>query len=148
MEQNDKPRLAEVLGVEEDEEWAYPGLAGKYRIHKGTREELNKVGSSELWVSCHNEAELTKIINHPESIIRLPRLTEGERRICQDVGAKWVSRGVLGTKSVVLWDAKPECFDDGTFGSTDKAHKLARMYTGFENVHPGDCICVEEVTEP
>ena len=81
-------------------------------------------------------------INHPESIIRVPRLTEKELAICKAHGAKWVSRGALGSKTVVLWDEKPECFDDGTFGSTDTAHKLARIYTRFESIHPGDLIPV------
>lgn len=137
-----KPRLAEVLGVEEDKIWFCESSNLMYRIHDAVVEF--RTNKSEQWEMCLHTPFIFDIINHPESIIRAPRMTEAELAICKAVGAKWVSRGAFGTKSVVLWDEKPECFDDGTFGSTDTAHKLARMYTGFESVHPGECICVEE----
>lgn len=139
MENLAKPRLAEVLGVEEDKTWSYPGCFGLYRIHSGVREYWD---DNNGWLACDCEEDLIKIIAQPEAIIRTSFLTKPELAICKAVGAKWVSRGALGIKSVVLWDEKPECFDDGTFGSTDTAHKLARIYTRFESIHPGDLIPV------
>lgn len=65
-----KSRLAEILGVEEDQEFLYK--YGKYRIHNGLRQHWNSGG----WYISGNECGLVEIINHPEKINRLPRWTE------------------------------------------------------------------------
>ena len=141
-----KPRLAEILGVEEDEKWDYPGLYGPYRIHNGIREALSSSGT---WYNCGNEESLTEIINHPEKIIRSPRLTEAELAICKAVGAKWVSKNKYGARRVTLWDAKP-IFDEGMFSiPEDDEHSVTIGVIGrisdvlFPSVKPGDCIEVE-----
>ena len=65
-----KSRLAEILGVEEDQEWTFE--YGKYRIHDGMR-EFDVRGE---WKLGNSEIVLANIIKHPEKIKRLPRWTE------------------------------------------------------------------------
>lgn len=136
---HDKPRLAEALGVVEDEEWNFPGLIRTCRIHNGVRECFIE-GE---WKLCDNESILTHIINHPESIIRLPRLTEQEIAIMRAVGAKWVSLSRNAkNERVILWQDKPEMSKNGIFYG---AISIAYLNTAlFPSVKPGECIGLEE----
>ena len=75
-----KPRIAQVLGVEVDEEFTYD--FGANQVNRGTL----KIGADgkryyktgDLWSPCYNEDDLAVIINHPDRIIRKPRWTEQE----------------------------------------------------------------------
>ena len=109
-----RPRLAEVLGVEEDEEWeAYSAV---HRIHRGKRE----IKRGQDWVQGDNEAFLAVLINNPSQIKRLPRprLTEPEIAIMRAMGAKWVSFDTNSIdESVMLWSDKPDKDGNGIFSS-------------------------------
>lgn len=74
MAKMDKPRICEVLGVEEDEEWIYPGLYGPFRIHN--RKRQHECGGK--WFDCDDEMGLTLIVDRPDRIIRKLRFTEEE----------------------------------------------------------------------
>ena len=133
-----KPRLAEMLGVEVGEKFKvlrngleYDCVVGQDGAPKGT-----------AW-------EVIYAINHPESIIRAPRLTEAELAICKAVGVKWVSKNKYGARRVTLWDEKP-IFDEGMFSiPEDDEHSVTIGVIGrisdvlFPSVKPGDCIEVE-----
>lgn len=75
-----KPRIAQVLGVEVDEEFTYD--FGANQVNRGTL----KIGADgkryyktgDLWSPCYNEDDLAVIINHPDRIIRKHRWTEQE----------------------------------------------------------------------
>ena len=75
-----KPRIAQVLGVEVGEEFTYD--FGANQVNRGAF----KIGADgkryyktgDLWNPCYNEDELAVIINHPDRIIRKPRWTEQE----------------------------------------------------------------------
>lgn len=142
------PGLTGLLGVEEDEEWRYPECAGLYRVHNGVREYWDENNG---WLYCDCEEDLVKIIAHPESIIRLPRLTEPEIAIMRAVGAKYVSS--LDHEVVALWGDKPT-FDadikdgwDYTF-SFKAEHLIAGVSASlFPSMKPGDCIGLEEVED-
>lgn len=75
-----KPRIAQVLGVEVGEEFTYD--FGANQVNRGTF----KIGADgkryyktgDLWSPCYNEDDLAVIINHPDRIIRKPRWTEQE----------------------------------------------------------------------
>ena len=75
-----KPRIAQVLGVEVDEEFTYD--FGANQVNRGTF----KIGADgkryyktgDLWSPCYNEDDLAVIINHPDRIIRKHRWTEQE----------------------------------------------------------------------
>lgn len=75
-----KPRIAQVLGVEVGEEFTYD--FGANQVNRGTL----KIGADgkryyktgDLWSPCYNEDDLAVIINHPDRIIRKPRWTEQE----------------------------------------------------------------------
>lgn len=75
-----KPRIAQVLGVEVGEEFTYD--FGANQVNRGAF----KVGADgkryyktgDLWNPCYNEDDLAVIINHPDRIIRKPRWTQQE----------------------------------------------------------------------
>ena len=75
-----KPRIAQVLGVEVGEEFTYD--FGANQVNRGTF----KIGADgkryyktgDLWNPCYNEDDLAVIINHPDRIIRKTRWTEQE----------------------------------------------------------------------
>ena len=74
--QDKKPRICEVLGVEEDEVWEYPKLPGEFRIHNGIRQYFSTRDNE--WYACANERSLLEMVDHPDRIIRKPRFTEEE----------------------------------------------------------------------
>ena len=75
-----KPRIAQVLGVEVGEEFTYD--FGASQVNRGAF----KIGADgkryyktgDLWNPCYNEDDLAVIINHPDRIIRKPRWTQQE----------------------------------------------------------------------
>ena len=75
-----KPRIAQVLGVEVGEEFTYD--FGANQVNRGAF----KIGADgkryyktgDLWNPCYNEDDLAVIINHPDRIIRKHRWTEQE----------------------------------------------------------------------
>ena len=128
-----RPRLAEVLGVE---------VGKKFRILRSGIEFECVIGENGM--PLKNMWEALYAINHPESIIRAPRLTEPEIAIMRDCGAKWVSRDDdLDDGRVDLWENKP-IFDRGAFISGDGNPPVARALCKlFETMKPGDCIGLE-----
>lgn len=75
-----KPRIAQVLGVEVGEEFTYD--FGANQVNRGAF-KLGADGkryykTGDLWNPCYNEDDLAVIINHPDRIIRKPRWTEQE----------------------------------------------------------------------
>lgn len=102
-----KPRIAQVLGVEVDEEFTYD--FGANQVNRGTF----KIGADgkryyktgDLWSPCYNEDDLAVIINHPDRIIRKPRWTQQEVELFRAIQvlypkAEYVERikdsGVIG----------------------------------------------------
>lgn len=102
-----KPRIAQVLGVEVGEEFTYD--FGANQVNRGTF----KIGADgkryyktgDLWSSCYNEDDLAVIINHPDRIIRKPRWTVQEVELFRAIHmlypkAEYVERikdsGVIG----------------------------------------------------
>lgn len=75
-----KPRIAQVLGVEVGEEFTYD--FGANQVNRGAF----KIGADgkryyktgDLWNPCYNEDDLAVIINHPDRIIRKHGWTEQE----------------------------------------------------------------------
>ncbi len=129
----DKPRLAEVLGVEVGERFRVGDVGCDFWIEADgwPRSELFDRNASAKWV--------VNAINHPESIIRLPLLTEPEIAIMRAMGAKWVSRDKNGT-CANLWESEPHLTADGYA----KAKMIANVFRGrFPSVKPGDCFCAE-----
>ncbi len=129
----DKPRLAEVLGVEVDKKFRISGSSDRFWVDKYGVANAEKMGDEDaaVWVMF--------AINHPNNIVR-SCLTEAELAICKAVGAKWVSRD-NGLSVAVLWMDKPHLTDSGYEGGTVAAEIYGKH---FLCVRPGDCICVEE----
>lgn len=122
-------RLAEILGVEENEEFMFEGT--KYRIHNGNRQYFCCE-----WRYSASEDLLTRIINHPERIKR-PRLWTKE-----DVeDAKAVKRIIPNRPYRVLRD------DDGSIAvlpfGTGRGLKLNR--DSFPSLKPGEGELLDEI---
>lgn len=141
--------LAKVLGVRENEEWQYVGLRETFRIHNGVREYRDSAGN---WSPKGNEMELCEILNHPEKIIHLSKLTVVELAICKAAGAKWVSRDEHSAHFVELWAEKPKKNDSGVFCLSDEGYLPGEGAIGhlkcelFPSVGLGECINVKEVS--
>ena len=86
-----KPRIAQVLGVEVGEEFTYD--FGANQVNRGAF----KIGADgkryyktgDLWNPCYNEDDLAVIINHPDRIIRKPRWTEQEVKRAKAIKVLW-----------------------------------------------------------
>lgn len=120
MNNQDKPRICEVLGVEEDEEWTYPGWPTKYRIHDNIRQYF--VRNSNVWANCRRECALIEVINHPDRIIRKPQFTDEETVFMQylyECGAVKIERPICKDSDILvyskeiapykLWSLPPQC---------------------------------------
>lgn len=78
-----KPRIAQVLGVEVGEEFTYD--FGANQVNRGTF----KIGADgkryyktgDLWNPCYNEDDLAVIINHPDRIIRKSKQEQEEKKV-------------------------------------------------------------------
>ena len=143
MEKN-KPRLAEVLGVKVWERFkvkdSKDDIMGPFCINS----EGVMVYAEDPSVS--SDEVIYTAINHPESVIRAPRLTEAELAICKAVGAKWVSRDSTENSYVYLWDAKPKYSGVGYgFKDYNGNPSISVVYNSglFPSIHLGDCINVE-----
>ena len=140
MDKKDKPRLAEVLGVEVGEHFRVGDVGCDFWIEADgwPRSELFDRNTSSKWV--------VNAINHPESIVRGPRLTEPEIAIMRAVGAKWVSRD-KGFDDVFLWLDKPEVSEDneGYYLSSKLGNCITSIRVRlFPSVKPGECLeCLE-----
>lgn len=139
-----KPRLAEILGVEVGERF-------KVEMSYGTTDELYLDQTGVIYRDSGDARPihstcLCQAINHPESIIRAPRLTEQEIAIMRSVGAKWVS---MDDKSytrlkVDLWDVEPSKTSNGVYVALN-VDPIARVKIYlFPSAHPGDCIELED----
>lgn len=137
-----KPRLAEVLGVDVNERCRLPVNGGTLTFwvtETGCFETdpPQQVGSTYL---------LLDAINHPESIIRAPRLTEAELERCRPYGAKWVSRDKSGIDwTVNLWREKP-MYGEEIYNQTEEGSLIATIHDPnlFPSVRPGGLVEVEE----
>ena len=145
MEQKDKPRLAEVLGVKVGQKWRVvcpeEGIdsAEVCLNDKGHLIDVYGVVSSVI---------LCAAINHPESIIRSLPLTEQELELCRVFEAKYLTRNA-NSRFISMWDARPSENEGGMgkYYTIDncEAWEIASIDAKFfPSIEPGDCICVEE----
>lgn len=94
-----KPRIAQVLGVEVGEEFTYD--FGANQVNRGAF----KIGADgkryyktgDLWNPCYNEDDLAVIINHPDRIIRKSKQEQEEKNADKPL------------KDWTLGDVKMEC---------------------------------------
>lgn len=148
-----KPSICEILGVEAGE---------RFWVKEGTEEpkEEDAIYIADDGMACWSVNKIgTGIfephrmvlyaVQHPESLIRKPRLTKEELEICRALGAKWVSRDdELGdVVNVDIWDDKPEKSSDGSYMAykKDTLHIAGINFKIFPSIKPGDCINVEEL---
>ena len=147
-----KSYLAEILGLEEDEVFRVEGRNIDFRIHNGNREMWNEY--ERKWTPSACESELVNIINKRNKIVKVKQvsLTEQEKKICEDCGAKWVSLSGTETNFVILWREKPDNVIDVNnnvnYFSTNKDYQIALFDKRiFKSVKPGDLIEVMGETQ-
>lgn len=107
------PRICYVLGGEDTpleigEEFELDGISGYiYRINSEGRREYSSTDGDLVWLSAHSESDLANAINHPEKIIRKPRLTftEDEKAFMRLLGKGWLARGKDG--NLFWYEEKP-----------------------------------------
>lgn len=127
----DKPRIAQVLGVEVDEEWTVSGNdIAIYRVSGGVALEYampkyNGDGYVE-WIPAGMLC-LVDFINHPDRIIRKPRFTQQEVERAKAIKVIWPnadriqgSCGSFGVGMYYVWfssDLLGQINDDDCFPS-------------------------------
>ena len=133
----DKPRIAQVLGVEVDEEWTVSGNdIAIYRVSGGVALEYampkyNGDGYGE-WIPASMPC-LVDFINHPDRIIRKPRWTEQEVERAKTVRVLW--GGV---------DKLEKC--DLHIKAVDGTHLVATMSADlFPSLRPGETVNLDEI---
>lgn len=140
-----KSRLAEILGVEEDERWQYKGSL--YRIHNGRREDWSNPGN--YWRATCAEGELTDLINCPENIVKEGFLLDAELEICKTFQAKYLTRDFGSNDDILfvkLWDSKPKRQEDGRY--VCKGGLIAKVHCDFfPSVITDSCINVKELID-
>ena len=140
-----KSKLAEILGVEEDERWQYEGYL--YRIHNGRREVWS--GAENEWKPIILEKELTDLINCPENIIKEGFLPDAELEICKTLQAKYLTRDFgCGDDAlfVKLWNSKPERQEGGRY--VRPCGLIAKVHCDFfPSVVMDSCINVKELID-
>ncbi len=138
-----KPRLADVLGVKVRQKWRV--VCPEENIDS-VEVWLNEKGHLIGETLVAGSVILCAAINHPESIIRAPRLTEPEIAIMRAVGAKWVSRDE-GFDDVFLWSDRPRRSDDnkGYYLSSKLGDRITSIRAQlFPSVKPGECIGLDK----
>lgn len=132
--------LAEMLGVEEDQEWEYCGEI--CRIRNGFREVLLPGG---LWDRSSSEQTLSRIIKDADAIVRFP-LTKIEKERCEAYGAKWLSRDT-DSDFVNLWDERPyliKLAEKTCFIVDENTEPIVTAFARFfPSVKPGSCLCLD-----
>lgn len=142
----EKPRICEVFGVEVGQEFSYN--LKKFRVDKdGYLEWL--VGSN--WELVEYASEIIELVNRPETIKRLSRLTEKELEICKALGAKWISRAD-GSAKTELWGTTPMMrTDEGgiRYFVSERTDPIARVNNNlFPSLKYGERIPVEYTDVP
>ncbi|MCH5352973.1 MAG: hypothetical protein J1E06_05870 [Acutalibacter sp.] len=112
--------------------------------------------SPEIEIVCKHAYKCGRIKEHLEKQLKQlkpsdsgkSRLTPEELAICKNIGAKWVSKDVLGHE-VDLWEKRPRKIKGGVgAGMYVDGKRIAYLPVHcFPSVQPGDCICVEEEEE-
>lgn len=117
-----KPRLCEVLGVEEDEVFCVEeyGSLCKCRIH-GTYREC--ISSDDNWYRCNDEELLAELIADPDLIIRKP-YSEYDAMLARAIKAAypWAQYIARTSNKLYFTELNPEfseigCFKPGTMGN-------------------------------
>lgn len=156
MEMNKKETsiLAKVLGVEEDEEWRISKdthenpTFGRYRIHEGKRQAL----LGKTWLNVNNEDDLSKLINHPECIIKFknpPDLLTSEKIIIKSLQCKYISRDeeFPMNEKVRFWNEKPEKNIVGEYRGSNCGSFGELTAERFPSILPGQCFNVESIAQ-
>ena len=132
-----KPRIAQVLGVEVGEEFTYD--FGANQVNRGAF----KIGADgkryyktgDLWNPCYNEDDLAVIINHPDRIIRKPRWTEQEVEDAKAVRRVFGRDGVIERYNKAMTEPYSNLVFDHLYINEDL----------FPSLRPGESVKLEEI---
>lgn len=140
----EKPRLCEVLGVDVGQRFMVSdddSVCLEFYIDADG--ELCKARTDDKNIGIY---WLTQAINHPEKIMRVPRLTPEEVQRCKAFGAKWVGR-LTGSPPEDFWamlfSERPRMGQDGPVPEKETYIGAVRPEL-FPSVGLGDLIQVED----
>lgn len=144
--ENKKPRMCEILGVEVGERFRFTPPQGSlemYYVDGNGIIRLHYTGGT----ACKDT--IFCMINHPDKIIK-NKLTEKEQKICEAIGAKYVTMDMKTHYGRVdLWKKEPKCDADGNYKHTtngifNEPVLACVLHEVFNSVKAGDCIYVGE----
>lgn len=142
-EETPKSFLANLLGVNDDQEFEFRGQ-GLYRIHEGKRQYKL---SNTNWSDSNNESTLVEMIQDASKITRLPHLTDAELSVCKVIGGRWVSCDLRHDEHplVCVWNIRPIIDKEGRYYQED-AWPIAQLDADlFPSVRLGDCIEIADI---
>lgn len=122
----DKPRICEVLGVEVEEWFSYPGMNTSFQVTEGG---FLKCADGDLMM-C-----VPTLINHPDRIIRKPRWTEQEVERAKAI--KVLYPEICYIKS-----------NDGWLRGLNKGKEsifLDCVLSWFPSLRPGESVTLDEI---
>jgi hypothetical protein len=117
--------MNEILGVEPGEVFSYETEKYRYMVSKQGYLLYDKPGFG--WAEVMSIDRLTEIVNHPDRIIRKPRLTDGQIDLLKAaqklIGARWMAKDLWQDRTYVYTE-KPEK-DGNTYNN--KLGMVARL---------------------
>lgn len=147
MEENKKPRICEVLGVDVGEKFRVVDDSARYN---SALLEITDKGNIKFKGSVGDVAAsicVIHAINHPESIVRIPNISKTEiegLQWLQKQGACWLSRD-MDSMRIQCWPAKVYADDNGHFQNFNFLPIADVKSLLFPFVEPGDCLCIADI---
>lgn len=122
----DKPRIAQVLGVEVGEWFTYPGMSTSFQVTDGGFLKCAD-GNFKMCVPT--------LINHPDRIIRKPRWTEQEVEDAKAVRRVFGRDGVIERYNKAMTEPYSNLVFDHLYINEDL----------FPSLRPGESVKLEEI---
>lgn len=149
MEENKKPRICDVLGVDVFERFSVVDQENGFNSEEIMIDGNGNALSASGTVTVSPYICAIHAINHPEKIRRKSKLTENEIAICKSLGAKWVSKDEGRFGIVQMWEEEPQkvvykghIFYERKEGSESSIATAKK--DKFPSIAPGELICVED----
>lgn len=141
MEKTDKPRICEVLGVEVEERFTYPGMTGEFYVTEyGT---LVGVDGEETQHFMY----MSTLVNCYDRIIRKPQFTPDEVAMARLIKEKypWANYIARANRYLYFVELTPQFTDLGNFkaGTIGRCISLPRKF--MPSIQTGQTMKIAEI---